>query len=268
MQEFEYDLADIPDVNVDSFEEFYKNLRVEFEKDSEENVVNKESARELFELIRAQHDSGNSGLLSDGDDLQLDNEVSVEGDFRGRDVDLIDDAVIEDRSNEEERNLVSHVDDFDSRAEVMLNQLKAIQENFPDAIKPFGNASVSLPNSADTDELDLLLQGFPAHRIEQVREVFTMSLGNPSILSLVPTVREVMPERISNSWLKKKNITDALAAIESADPDIHILNSMLQVLSKSGSIDKALAFYEKEFKVHDMVRNFLFLLSVFIRIEA
>lgn len=242
-------------MNINSFEEFYESLKGEFEEDSEVNVLNEESARELFELISVQQ------IPTDGDDLEHNDEVGRRHNDSEVDVEeaIIDSSSHDDDDKEEEEeegNFAIEFDDFNSKADTMLKELNELQENMLHAIKPVEDVSPTFPNAADTDdELSLLLQGFPLNRIEKVRETFSMSLGTPSFLSLVPTVREVMPERICNSWLKKKNLVDAFTAMESVEADIHILNSMLQVLSKSGSIDKALAFYDKEFKAHNTASN-------------
>lgn len=258
IQEFEYDLADVPDVSIDNFDTFYKNLREEFAADGEDVVVEEESARELFELIKAQQAAGQTVLSGDEEKIPLEDvsdqdleQVKIPEDVFGTDA----------ASSLDDAQSVEHLTDFDSRANMMLRELNAIQENMSNMMTTMGDMSPSLPDSHGHDELDQLLEGFPAHRVEKVREVFSMSLGNPSVLHIVPAVREVMPERISNSWLKKKNILDALAAMESAEADksvdIHVLNAMLQVLSKSGSIDRTLMFYEKEFQAHDMVRGLI-----------
>jgi len=105
--------------------------------------------------------------------------------------------------------------------------------------------------SGKLDELDALLEGFPKKRIEKVRKVMKSNFGIPSMLQLVPILRENMPELISKVWLKRKNLLDANFVMHSATKrgivDKHLLTSMLEVIAKNGSFDKAFAFYEDEF---------------------
>ena len=109
----------------------------------------------------------------------------------------------------------------------------------------------------EKDELDLILYGMPETRIKKVREEFKNTVGDPSILNLVPLLRENMPATIDLKWLREKNLQDAQHVIEKAKEDkvvdIHLLDSMLQVLAKSESVDEALAFYDEQYSIHDLV---------------
>jgi pentatricopeptide repeat protein len=254
VQEFEYDIADVPDLDSTDFDSFYKKLTDEFVADGEENSLDEESARELFDLIKVHQAEEKSQLSTDEDE----GEAFVEGTMRGIEEKTSGFGAVEKGPEILAMNSVEKSGDFDSRADRMLHELSILKENMVNLVNPVESTSFSSISSKSGDELALLLEGFPAHRVKKVREVFSSSLGSPSILSLVPAVREIMPERITNSWLKRKNVVDAYAAMESANDneavDIHILNSMLQVLSKSGSIDKTLLFYEKEFHARNLVR--------------
>jgi len=107
------------------------------------------------------------------------------------------------------------------------------------------------------DELEILLQGFPEKRIQKVRDVMMSNLGKPSMLQLVPILRENMPDHISKVWLRQKNLLDASTVMESAEEqgvvDRHLLTSMLEVVAKSGSVDKAIAFHAEEFSKKNIV---------------
>ena len=101
------------------------------------------------------------------------------------------------------------------------------------------------------DELDELLKGMPESRIRRVREEFLSVLGTPSVLRLVPILREKMPEYLSSKWLKGKNLKDAEIVLEKAKTDemvdIHVLNSMLEVMTSYGDKSRAIDFHEKEY---------------------
>ena len=100
-------------------------------------------------------------------------------------------------------------------------------------------------------ELRETLPGLPDKRIKQLQEQFTKTLGDPSLLRLVPILRETMPDYVNLSWLKRKNLRDAQTAMTKAEADglvdIHLLNSMLQVEANAGSLDRAIAYHQDEF---------------------
>jgi hypothetical protein len=101
------------------------------------------------------------------------------------------------------------------------------------------------------EELKSLMPGMPEHRIRKVRKAFKTSLGYPSILTLTPILRENIPERVTDAWLKRKNTQNAYFVVEKAKEDglmdIHMMNGMLQVECSSGSIDRALACHAIRF---------------------
>ena len=111
----------------------------------------------------------------------------------------------------------------------------------------------------EADELDIILHGMPQSRIRKVRQEFKATLGDPSMLRLVPLLRENLPDTISMDWLQNKNINDALIVLDKANVDglvdIHVLNSMLKVYAKARRIDDALAFFNEQYAVHNIVSN-------------
>jgi len=119
--------------------------------------------------------------------------------------------------------------------------------------------SIPLEESFDYDEsesegledLDILLQGMPKQRIAKIKEEFLNVLGTPSMLRLVPILRENMPEFMTTGWLKKKNLTDAQIVMRKAKADgvvdIHILNNMLEVMTTHGNLGAAVDFHEEKY---------------------
>lgn len=101
------------------------------------------------------------------------------------------------------------------------------------------------------EELQAALPGMPEQRVRKVRNAFKMDLGYPSLLTLAPLLRENMPERVTQEWLKRKNIQNAYFVVEKAKEDglldVHTMNGMLQVETSTGSIDRALACHEARF---------------------
>lgn len=117
----------------------------------------------------------------------------------------------------------------------------------------------ALALSEDSDDLDVVLNGLPKSRINKVRNEFKMNLGTPSLVRLVPLLRENMPETIDRDWLIEKNMMDAETVMNTAKDegvvDSNLMNSMLQVYAKAGKIEDALAFYNEEYKSMEQSSN-------------
>ena len=100
-------------------------------------------------------------------------------------------------------------------------------------------------------ELREMLPGLPERRIRQLEEAFTKTPGDPSLLRLIPILRETMPDYVNLAWLKHKNRRAAVTVMAKAEEDglvdIHLLNSMLEVETSAGSLDRAVAYHEDEF---------------------
>ena len=114
-------------------------------------------------------------------------------------------------------------------------------------------------------DLSLVLPGFPIGRLKRIRNAFKTSLGYPSLLTLVPLLRERMPDYMSSAWLKSMNTRNAdfalAKAIEDEIVDIHMLNAVLQVKTSVGSLDTALEFHRDEFRKHELVSSSTICLS-------
>jgi hypothetical protein len=111
-------------------------------------------------------------------------------------------------------------------------------------------------------ELQAALPGMPLNRIKKVLSAFDMTLGSPSMLTLVPILRETMPDYLTSGWLKRSNTKNAEFVLQNASGDglvdTSLLNSMLQVKTSSSSLDEAVRFHEEEFRKHQLVRIALF----------
>lgn len=149
----------------------------------------------------------------------------------------------EELNFDEEAELISEVNENGSTDIISVHDssLQVMDETTKD---------VALPE--DTDDLDLVLHGLPKSRVKRVRDEFERNLGTPSLIRLVPMLRENMPEVISRQWLVNKNIRDAKTVLTIAKEDKivddYLMNSMLQVYAKSDRVEDALNFYDNEFK--------------------
>jgi hypothetical protein len=103
------------------------------------------------------------------------------------------------------------------------------------------------------DDLDVVLYGLPSSRIEKVRSEFKRNLGMPSMLRLIPLLRENMPANITRDWLIQKNIKDARTVLRKAEIEgvlnDHMKQSMLQVYAKGNDPSEALLYYRNEIEV-------------------
>jgi hypothetical protein len=107
------------------------------------------------------------------------------------------------------------------------------------------------------EQLKLALPGLPMRRIVKIVKVYNSTLGTPSMLSLLPILRETMPDHLSVKWLRKVNRQNAefvlQKAIENGTVDRPILDTMLQVKSTSGALDGTIEFYEEQYRKQKMV---------------
>ena len=105
-------------------------------------------------------------------------------------------------------------------------------------------------------ELRDLLPALSDQRLKRILKVFKRNLGNPTLLDLVPIVRENMPDYITNTWLKKMSSLTANYVVQIAAEehmvDRHILNGVLQIETSHGSLDRALDFHQSEFSRHEI----------------
>ena len=111
------------------------------------------------------------------------------------------------------------------------------------------------------------LPGLPLSRAKKVLRTFEKSLNYPSMLELVPILRENMPDHLTSGWLKRRNIRNAEVVLKQAEEegvvDVPIMNGALQVKTSAGSLDEALAYHEEEFRKNGLVSfDGLLLLSV------
>jgi pentatricopeptide repeat protein len=129
-------------------------------------------------------------------------------------------------------------------------------------IGDFGRDEEAMIYESSDAELDALRQQFPVfsdRRLRKVLKVFRGSLGDPSLLDLVPLVRERMPDFITNTWLKQANALTAryvvLKASEEGLVDVHMLNGVLELEALSGGLDRAMEFYDTEFERQNIAHN-------------
>ena len=109
----------------------------------------------------------------------------------------------------------------------------------------------SLQSDFYVEELRKVLPTFSDKRLRRIKRAFMTSLSDPSLLDLVPLVRERMPDYITATWLKQMSAMTArfvlYKAVQEDVVDTHVLNGVLELVAAAGSLDRALEFYETEF---------------------
>jgi hypothetical protein len=107
------------------------------------------------------------------------------------------------------------------------------------------------------EELQAALPGLPRGRLMKIVNAFEETLGYPSMLTLVPILRETMPNRVTLGWLRSANRRNADFILQKASEDglvdSSLLNAMLEVRTSAGSIDDALDFHAADFHKHKLV---------------
>ena len=108
----------------------------------------------------------------------------------------------------------------------------------------------------ELEELRNLLPAFSDKRLRRIRNAFKKSLGDPSLLELVPIVRERMPDYITSTWLKQMASLTARYVVHEASNqgllDRYMLNSALELEASSGSLDRTLEFHATAFRKHKL----------------
>jgi hypothetical protein len=107
------------------------------------------------------------------------------------------------------------------------------------------------------EDLHCVLPGMPIRRMKKVLDAYDQTLGHPSMLTLVPILRETMPDYVSSGWLKRSNKQNADFALQKASKDglvdSPLLNSMLEVKANSGSLNEAIEYHQEQFAKHNLV---------------
>ncbi|GKY93936.1 hypothetical protein MPSEU_000360500 [Mayamaea pseudoterrestris] len=112
---------------------------------------------------------------------------------------------------------------------------------------------------SELEELRSLFPAFSDRRLSKILTVFKKNLDDPPLLELIPLVREKMPDYVTATWLKQMSSMTARYVVHKAGQDglvdMHMLNGALELETKSGSLNRALDFFESEYLRHGMVPN-------------
>jgi hypothetical protein len=245
-----------PSETREEFDIFYEELRKEAKTQGLGEEPSEEDARELFEALQEAFSTG-----SDDDDWSEDvdeDSRSVTAKEHGS-PDTVAELSEDDKS--------THLDSETKNSPLTLHDNNQDDTKISAAAhKEILELSALAPEQvAKIQELQTVLPGFPISRLKKVLKTFESTLGYPSILTLVPILRETLPDQLGSGRLKKLNMSNADFILQKAEEfgtiDVSVLNSMLQVKTSAGYLDEAEAFHREEFRRHNLVRPLYFQLE-------
>lgn len=267
-------LEDTDDNRIDDLDPTLYKLFVEDEEDDEDeeslfgtdaSTVNSGELNESFEGLKISSEQNQIGSIQNVDqNEELDNQkrFTVTDDFDENDIDLLSKEGVDERNISLTGITINH-NEKSSTVQSSSDPLNEVDSMVPDVISDTELSIQELSDNDEQDELSLILHGMPKSRIKKVRKEFESSLGDPSLLNLVPLLRENVPEVITMKWLREKNIQDAQFVMDKAKEDnivdTHVMNSMLQVFAKAGKVDDVLALHNEQFTLNNIVSFILFL---------
>lgn len=275
----------------DEFQTFFRELKEQIRVSGDEIEFDEDEARELFAITRGEGDSEEVK----GSDGELHEEGTAEDDeqdeFAPPDFETFF-AEIKDEWGITESEAREMYDSFDTSVAVKGDEpavLEMEEFNADNATTPKPvleheqtraepgtpvevrqSKEIELGQDADTTTdlwdgetntklaaIQEALPGLPQSRVKKVLRTFEKSLNYPSMLELVPILRENMPDHLTSGWLKRRNIRNAEVVLQQAEEedvvDVPIMNGALQVKTSAGSLDEALAYHEEEFEKNGLV---------------
>jgi len=265
------------------FEKFVSELKDEATKNGEEFDFNLDEARDHFALIQEE--------FSELDDFDTKGEMTISGSNDKFHAALKEqEAQNDEKIDAEIQELFDtmqndHTEDFDDLSKFETSpENKFDEQNFEsseinnlicqdeeisstqDEIYSMSKESNRTLNDALTgldpiqisriQDLQSVLPGMPLRRVKKILNAYDETLGHPSMLTLVPILRETMPDYVSSGWLKRSNKQNADFALQKASEDgivdSPLLNSMLEVKANSGSLNEAIEYHEEQFAKHKL----------------
>jgi pentatricopeptide repeat protein len=259
------------------FEKFLSELKDEATKNGEKFDLSEVEARELFDMMHDEFLESDDDDDDDDDDDEDENEPSISEEYdqflaelkkqseeNDEKFDLNDVQVQElfdmmqneydDDSNENKRDIASYDEVGGNDLTTNDNENSVLPE---DKASKAVLANIDPTQLSKIEDLQSALPGMPLSRLKKIVDAYEETLGHPSMLKLVPILRETMPDTLSSGWLKRNNKKNAdfalLKATEDGLVDSALLNSMLQVKANSGSLNEALEHHADHFAKHKLV---------------
>lgn len=243
-----------PTTEVDAgkrYEKILSMLEKEDSKSEEELDLSEAEIEKVFQSIREEIEEG--GEVQPMSTVHDINQEGVVGFDVGRSTADLDTTFLPASSNIEEGNKLTVESSVSNVAVILEEGLPASGLTSSTDLTPKGfNLKLS-----KIEELQDALPGMPKGRLAKIVTAFEETLGYPSILKLVPILRETMPNYITPGWLKTTNRRNAEFVLQKASEDglvdSSLLNAMLEVITNAGPIHDALEFHATEFDKYKLV---------------
>ena len=286
---------------LNDFEVFFKELKKEAKAEGMTEELSEDDAREMFQMWQHEYQEGiefdndvvdgsqASRQMFEGEqDSYSDEDANSDDDI---DWDEDSDSDKEEETTADQRTAQLDDDLVVDFAEEGRNRLTITEPDLNRADFPLSLAEpkvASVPGLAELDglreltdvddselyrikDLAAALPGMPIGRIKKVAKAFENTLGYPSLLTLVPLLRETLPDFVTLQYLKQLNQRNAEFVLQRAEQDglvdQGVLNAMLQVKTSAKSLDEAENFHRNEFRRHNLVSSRIYFATVEIPIE-
>jgi len=249
----------IDDDDQDDFNVFFEELKKEAKAYGLDEEPSEEDARELFKIMLEEYATGE--IFTESQDDEDD-----EAESRSRDIldqDATHNSATAELSNREIDASLSIGEHTDVTEPLELDlassetSIKTENKISPASVNRHDELAELEPEKrAKLRELQLALPGLPISRLKKVLKAFESTLSYPSILTLVPILRETLPDHLTSGRLKRMNENNAEFVFQKAEEyrlvDTSLLNSMLQVKTSASSLDDAERFHREEFRRHNL----------------
>lgn len=235
-------------IESEDFDEFISAFENEAKGKSEDFPVNEDEVREQLAKLQdefSEFDNGdsNGNGISKAEIQELLNEIQNDVEFNGESLEFTEAGSFihqpdEIMTTDEECGILSGGSNLASNG--VLARLDPIQ-------------------ISKVEDIQNVLPGMPLPRVMKILNAYDQTLGHPSMLTLVPILRETMPDYLTSGWLKRNNKNNADFALQKASEeglvDPPLLNSMLEVKANAGSINEAIEYHEEQYTKHKLVRD-------------
>ena len=144
------------------------------------------------------------------------------------------------------------IDDDDSAFSIApISDQSSTNKDINATIIPFDEEEHKL------QKLSNVLPGLPRERLSDIIHIYSENMSDPSIISLVPVLRETLPKNIDTKYLRDAAYDNALVTMKAAQDDGlidgHVLNGMLQVVCNSRSVQDILQYYDDMERKYNLV---------------
>lgn len=246
------------------FEQFYDELKEEAKRNGMDQELTEEEIREFYEIMQKEdlvdedvHGDSAGSLLESGKPFDsFRNAQTIPSD---KELLKENGAVSSPGSNEATATSKSLNEKDESEVNAVESAIALMERssNNMSSAESTDLMSIDADEMAKISELQTALPGMPLHRLRKIAEAFSGTLSYPSMLTLVPLLRETMPDTLTSGWLKRTNTRNAEFVLEKAKEDglvnLSLLNAMLQVKTKASALDEAEKFHSEVFREHNLV---------------